>query len=168
MDQKWEHEVEYSEFTKELTAAAVVRFNLFNGYRDQARLAETGHLIKEAEEIQNNTRRQIIESIRLSWVAFQATQNRINYLQDYVKATGATAEAFSKQWNIGRRTMFDVLDIEAELINAKIGLVNAQYDKTYAQFRILSDMGKLVHTLGLQWPAESIVEGEMQKEDTSS
>jgi len=72
-----------------------------------------------------------------------------------VKATGITAEAFSKQWNIGRRTMFDVLDIEAELINSKIDLVNARYDKTYAQYRVLSGMGKLINTLGLQWPLES-------------
>jgi adhesin transport system outer membrane protein len=168
VDQKWENDIEYQEFTRELTAAAVVRFNLFNGYRDQARLAETGYLVREAEEIQNNTRRQIVESIRLSWVAFRAAQNRITYLQDYVKATKATAEAFSKQWNIGRRTMFDVLDIEAELINARIDLVNAQYDKAFAQYRILSDMGKLVDTLGLQWPAESMVDGEMQQEDASS
>ena len=54
--------------------------------------------------------------------------------------------------------MFDVLDIEAELVNAKIDLVNSQYDNIYAQFRILSNMGQLVHTLGLQWPKESIVE----------
>jgi adhesin transport system outer membrane protein len=168
VDQKWEHEVEFDDFSKELSAIAVVRFNLFNGYRDQARLAETGYLVKEAAEIQNNTRRQIVESIRLSWVAYQAAQNRITYLHDYVKATMATAEAFSKQWNISRRTMFDVLDIEAELINARIDLVNAQFDKTFAQFRILSDTGKLVHTLGLQWPAESMVDGAMQKEDTSS
>jgi outer membrane protein TolC len=51
--------------------------------------------------------------------------------------------------------MFDVLDIEAELINAKIDLVNARYDKTYSQYRVLSGMGKLINTLGLQWPLES-------------
>jgi len=98
-------------------------------------------------------------------VAYQSAQNRITFLQDYVKATGATAEAFSKQWNIGRRTMFDVLDIEAELINAKIDLVNAQYDKTYAQYRLLSGIGQLVHTLGLQWPEESTVKEDEQMQE---
>jgi adhesin transport system outer membrane protein len=97
--------------------------------------------------------------------------NKIKNLQDYVKSTGATAEAFSKQWNIGRRTMFDVLDIEAELVNAKIDLLNTQYDNIYAQYRILANMGQLVHTLGLQWPKESVVEGEQpmmqEMKDTS-
>ena len=58
--------------------------------------------------------------------------------------------------------MFDVLDIEAELINAKIDLVNAVYDKIYAQYRILSGMGQLVHTLGLRWPVEGQVENDRQ------
>ena len=168
VDQKWQDDVDISGYQEELSATAIVRFNIFNGFTDKARVAETCFLIKEAREIRNNTQRQIVESIRLSWVAYQSAQNRINYLQNYVKATGATADAFSKQWNIGRRTMFDVLDIEAELINAKIDLINAEYDKTFAQYRILSGIGNLVHTLGLQWPAESVVGEEGQKKEGSS
>jgi len=168
VEQKWEEDVDIDGNQDELSAIGFVRFNIFNGFSDKARIAETCYLIREAREIRNNTQRQIIESIRLSWVAYQSALNRITYLQNYVKSTGATAEAFSKQWNIGRRTMFDVLDIEAELINAKIDLVNATYDKTYAQYRILSGIGKLVHTLGLQWPAESIVEQDRQKKEGSS
>jgi adhesin transport system outer membrane protein len=162
VEQKWEQDVDISGHQDELSASALVRFNIFNGFYDKARMAETCYQIKEAREIRNNTQRQIVESIRLSWVAYQSAQNRIAYLQNYVKATGATAEAFSKQWNIGRRTMFDVLDIEAELVNAKIDLVNAQYDKVYAQYRILGGIGELVHTLGLQWPAESKVNESAQ------
>jgi adhesin transport system outer membrane protein len=161
-DQKWEDDVDDPGYAEEFTATAVVRFNIFNGWKDKARIAETRKLICEAKEIRNNTHRQIIESIRLSWVAYQSTVSRIDFLENYVKSIGITAEAFSKQWNIGRRTMFDVLDIEAEFINAKIDLVNAKHDKTYAQYRILSGIGQLVHTLGLQWPLESIVEGEQQ------
>ena len=163
-DHKWEEDVDYPESYEEFTATAVVRFNLFNGWKDKARIAETYKLICEAREIRNNTHRQIVESIRLAWVAYQSSIGQLAYLENYVKSTNITAESFSKQWNIGRRTMFDVLDIEAELINAKIDLVNANYDKIYAQYRILSGIGKLVHTLGLQWPLESQVEEEVQVE----
>jgi adhesin transport system outer membrane protein len=96
--------------------------------------------------------------MRLSWEAYEATQDNITHLEEYVKSTGLTAEAFVKQWSIGRRTMFDVLDTQAEYLNAKADLVNAQYDKMYAQYRILSGMGKLAHNLGLEWPEESRVE----------
>jgi adhesin transport system outer membrane protein len=158
-EQKWEEYVDIPQYEEELSATAVLRFNIFSGLRHKARIAETCYLVKEAREIRNNTYRQVIEAIRLSWVAYQSTKNTNIKLQDYVKATGLTAEAFSKQWNIGRRTMFDVLDIEAELVNAKIELVNSQYDNIYSQYRILGNMGRLVHTLGMQWPKDSIVEG---------
>jgi len=75
-----------------------------------------------------------------------------------VASTGATAEAFDKQWSIGRRTMFDVLDIQAEYITAKEDLTNARYDEVYSQFRVLSGIGKLTHTLELEWPEESRIE----------
>jgi len=54
--------------------------------------------------------------------------------------------------------MFDVLDTQAEYITAKSDLVRAKYDKLYSEYRILSGMGKLVATLGLQWPDESRAE----------
>jgi adhesin transport system outer membrane protein len=162
VDQKWEDEVDVPEYKEELTAMAMIRLNIFNGWRDKARVAETQKLICEAREIRNNTYRQIVESVRLSWVAYQSSLSRISYLENYVESMSTTAEAFTKQWNIGRRTMFDVLDIEAELINAKIDLVNAKYDKIYAQYRVLSGMGRLVYTLGLQWPVESQIEDDIK------
>jgi len=67
-----------------------------------------------------------------------------------VQSTSATAEVFTKQWNIGKRTMLDVLDTEAEVVNAKKYLITAKYDGTYAQCRILNGTGILVHALGLE------------------
>jgi len=161
-DQKWQKDVDVPGYAEELAASAVVRFNIFNGWYDKARIAETRKLICEAIEIRNNTHREIIESMRLAWVAYQTALNQMIFLENYVDSTTLTAEAFNKQWNIGRRTMFDVLDIEAELINAKIDLVNAKYDKLYAQYRVLKDLDKLVDALGLSLPVESRV-GESQE-----
>jgi adhesin transport system outer membrane protein len=141
-------------------ASAVLSFNIFNGLRNAGRIKETMYLVNEAEEILNNTQRQTVQSIRLSWEAYKAASERVAFLEEYAKATSATAEAFSSQWNIGRRTMFDLLDTQAEAINAKSDLARARYDKLYAEYRILSGMGKLVHSLGLQWPEESRVTEE--------
>ncbi len=142
------------------SASAVLSFNIFNGLRNQARIKETMYLINEAKEILNNTQRQTVQSIRLSWEAYKAASERVASLEEYVKATDSTAAAFAAQWNIGRRTMFDLLDTQAEAINAKSDLTKARYDKLYAEYRILSGMGKLVHSLGMQWPVESRVEEE--------
>lgn len=159
VDYKWQTDVDNRPYRQEnLLANAVLSFNIFNGLRNKARIAETLHLISEAKEIMNNTQRQVVQSVRLSWEAYVTAKERVAYLEEYVKSTGLTAEAFAAQWNIGRRTMFDVLDTQAEYITAKSSLVGARYDKMYSEYRVLSGMGKLVETLGLQWPEESRVE----------
>lgn len=161
VDYRWQTDVNYPNREEDLIANAVLRFNIFNGLRDKARITETLHLVDETKAILNNTQRQVIQSVRLSWEAYTAAKERVAYLEDYIKSTGSTAEAFAAQWNIGRRTMFDVLDTQAEYITAKSELVRANYDKMYAEYRVLNGMGKLVETLGLQWPDESRVETNM-------
>jgi adhesin transport system outer membrane protein len=158
VDYKWQTDVDYPNRQENLLANAVLRFNIFNGLRNKARIAETLNLVSEANEILNNTQRQIVQSVRLSWEAYTAAKERVAFLEEYVKSTGLTNEAFAAQWNIGRRTMFDVLDTQAEYITAKSDLVRAKYDKMYAEYRVLSGMGKLIDTLGLQYPEESRVE----------
>jgi outer membrane protein, adhesin transport system len=158
VDYKWQTDVDYPQRQEDILANAVLSFNIFNGMRDKARIAETLQLINEAKEILNNTQRQVIQSVRLSWEAYVTQKERVTFLEEYVKSTGLTAEAFAAQWNIGRRTMFDLLDTQAEYITAKSSLVSARYDKMFAEYRVLSGMGKLVDTLGLQWPEESRVE----------
>jgi adhesin transport system outer membrane protein len=130
--------------------------------KDKGRVDETKILISEAQEIMNNTERQTVQSIRLSWEAYVTAQERFSYLAEYARAAGATAEAFTKQWNIGRRTMFDVLDTQAESINARVDYTNARYEKLYTEFRVLSGISRMVKSLGLQWPAESYIENSQE------
>lgn len=144
--------------SREYTAAMTLNFNIFRGGFDRARIAETKQLIKEADEIYRNTERQTVQSIRLSWEAYKSAKEQVTHLQDYAESMGLTVGAFLKQWMVGRRTMFDVLDTQAEYINAKGGLVNARYDRMDSEYRVLAGMGNLVHTLGLQWPEESDAE----------
>ena len=47
-----------------------MRYNLFRGGSDMARVSETTHLTNEAREVMNRTQRQVDESTRLSWNAY--------------------------------------------------------------------------------------------------
>ena len=129
-----------------------LRYNLYSGGRDSARKAQTAHLLNESREVRNQTYRQVVESLRLSWAAYQATKSQLSVLRDYVKATTATRAAYGKQFNIGKRTLVDLLNIENELYNARRQVVNAHYDNLLAQYRILAGMGRLLGYLGLEPP----------------
>jgi len=158
VDQRWDDDISRTEGERDyLLALGRVRYNFFNGWSDQARKAETLEQISEAREIKNNTERQVVESMRLAWMAYMSVLDRIDYLNNYIDATRLTAEAYAKQFNINKRSLLDVLDAEAEAINAQVDLINAQYDGLYAQYRILNATGSLVESFGLQWPEEALV-----------
>jgi adhesin transport system outer membrane protein len=140
---------------EDLTAMLRMRWNLFNGGADTARKQQTAHLINEAKEISNNTQRQVEESLRLSWTAYQSTKDQRDYLQKHVEATKRTREAYTKQFNIGQRTLLDVLDTENEVFEASRAFVTADYTNLFAQYRLLVGMGTFFETLGMELPAEA-------------
>jgi len=159
VDQVWEDEYNYSYAKREdLRALVRLRYNLFNGWKDQARKAETVHLIREARQIRNHTRRQVQESIRLSWMAFRAASTRLPYLDQRVQFATATAKSYRQQWDIGKRTLLDVLDAEAEQIDARIQYIETDYNRLYAGYRVLNGMGRLVKALDVSLPAEAQVD----------
>jgi len=163
IDQNWEEDYDTVGRNDDLIALLRLRYNLFRGYRDEAREQETMFLIGEARDIRNDTQRQVIESIRLSWMAYQAVLQKIQHLEQRVAATVATAAAYNKQFNLGKRTLLDVLDTEAEVTDAKRNLVAAKYDGLYAHYRILNGMGVLVSSIGSTLPPEAIVDEKTEE-----
>ncbi len=149
---------------EDLRVVLRLRYNLFNGWKDEARKTETLHLINEAQEIRNHTHRQVIESTRLSWQAHEAAKKKTDYLQQRLQFATKTASAYTKQWNIGQRTLLDVLDAEAERIDSARQLVTADYDGLYAQYRILNATGRLIPALKLQWPDEGLINEDSAQE----
>ncbi len=156
VDKRWNNNSGYDPLWEDSLIAMVrVRYNLFQGWKDEARRQETFEQINEAREISKHTRRQVVEGLRLSWMAYQAVMDGITYQRQRVEAISRTSEAFSKQWSIGQRTLFDVLDAAAETIDAKKSLIHAEYDGLYSGFRILNSMGSIVPALDLQLPEEA-------------
>jgi len=167
LDKVWEDEVYINpdQAKRESWIAFLrMRWNLFNGLKDDARSKETAYQIEEAKEIRNNSYRQVIESIRLSWASYQAAMDRLGFLEERATTARKTADAYDKQWNIGQRTLLDVLDSEAEVINAREKLYEAQSEKYYAEYRILDSLGRLVPSLGLQYPEQAYLEEDEQED----
>ena len=126
-----------------------LRYNLYHGGSDQARISETRIQTQEATEVQNRTRRQIEESTRLSWNAMETAIDRLPKIKSQADATALTRDAYAKQFSIGQRTLLDVLDSENELYTSRSNYVDAQYIELFARYRLLADTGQLIESLGV-------------------
>ena len=138
---------------KDVTAMFRLRYNLLNGGRDKARREETAFLINQAAEIRNNTHRQVEQSVRLSWNALETVRRQMSYFEQYAAAAEKTRDAYQQQFNIGQRTLLDLLDSENELFRARTSLTNALYDELFTMYRVLNSTGSLLESLEIIAPA---------------
>jgi len=135
-----------------LQAMLRLRYNLLNGGADKARRQETAYLINQATEVRNNTHRQVEQSVRLSWNAYETVTKQLQYLQQHVDSSEKARDAYRQQFSIGQRTLLDLLDSENEVFTARIALVEGQYDQVFAIYRVLNSTGGLMTSLGVSLP----------------
>jgi adhesin transport system outer membrane protein len=133
----------------DLSAMLRMRYNLYRGGSDAARKRATAHNINEAGDVRDRSVRQLEESIRLAWSAYKATAAQLPLLEQQVEAARATRDAYEKQFNIGQRTLLDLLNSENEVLQARQSVVETGADHLLAQFRLLEAMGSLVDHLGV-------------------
>jgi adhesin transport system outer membrane protein len=141
----------------DVTAMFRLRYNLLNGGKDSARSQETAFLINQATEIRNNTHRQVEQSVRLSWNALQTVNEQLDLYNQYAISSENSRNAYQQQFNLGQRTLLDLLDSENELFSARQNLVNATYDQYTAMYRVLNSMGILLEALQVQLPEEAML-----------
>lgn len=147
-DKRWDKNVSGVEGDNEdLIVALRLRYDLYSGGAKKAKRRQTAYLYEESKDVRNNSRRQIIESLNLSWNALDAISAQIQYLSKHVDAATATKDAYKKQFNIGKRTLLDLLNTENEVTESKKALIHADYDQLYSHYRVLNAMGTLAQSL---------------------
>jgi len=140
---------------EDLTAMLRLKYNLFNGGKDVARRRETAHLVAQSKDIRDNTYRQVVESMRLSWVAHETIKSQLEFFKQHKDASAKALEAYQLQFNIGQRTLLDLLDSANEMFVANTAYVNAEFDELYAAHRILASLGGLNEYLNVALPKEA-------------
>ncbi len=127
-----------------------MRYNLFRGRSDEARTQQFAHLLEKSKEIRNNTHRQVEQETRLSWVAYEAIRDQLPALEDYARDAELTRDAYVQQFDLGRRTLLDLLNTENEMIAARESLVRANHDTLLNEYRLFHAMGELLFTVGVE------------------
>jgi adhesin transport system outer membrane protein len=163
VDRNWNGNIDGVEGDNEdLTAMFRVRYNLYNGGSDKARIRQTRHQINEAKDIQHNAERQTVESVGLSWNAYEILGRQLVFFRQHVDSSTQTRDSYLKQFNIGQRSLLDLLDTENEVFSSKNSMIAAKYDYLIAQYRLLNGMGEMLELLkvDLEPLASTSLEGD--------
>jgi adhesin transport system outer membrane protein len=131
-------------------AELVVSWNLFNGGSDRAREKQTIEKKNLAFDLREKACRDTRQTLLIAYNDVQRLKEQTTFNARQVTLLEKTRDAYRDQFNVGQRTLLDLLDTENELLAARRANINADTDLSLAYLRTYAGMGTLLEQLGLQ------------------
>ena len=126
-----------------------MRWNLFDGFGKDARVRESTFEALAASNTDADARRAVREQVRVAFRALGTARDRLPPLRDDVVASRQVFEAYQVQWDLGQRSLLDLLESRADLFDSEIELVRGEYAILRAHYDLLFATGQLLEALGI-------------------
>lgn len=143
------------------TAEVVMTWNLFNGGSDKARVREAADQLNLARDLRDKTCRDIRQTLVIAFNDTRKLTDQLGFLDQHQLSIEKARDAYRQQFDIGQRSLLDLLDTENELFQAKRSFANAEIDLFLSFARTHASMGQLHHALGL---SRRDTNGQQQRE----
>ena len=139
---------------REQTLSAMVRArqNVYRGGSDEARIAANEHLAGVARAQGEKDRRDLEADAQIAWYDLESIYLQIPEFERRQTEAQATRDAYAQQFNIGQRSLLDLLDSENELFSANNELISAKIDEQLARYTLLARVGRLLEFMELGVP----------------
>lgn len=135
--------------TNNKTAEVVLTWNLFNSFSDVNRSRQYAEQLNVAKDLRDKTCRDVRQTLAIAYNDTRKLTEQLGYLDQHQLSIEKARDAYRKQFDIGQRTLLDLLDTENELFQAKRAYTNAEYDLSISYVRAHAGMGSLVEAMGL-------------------
>jgi adhesin transport system outer membrane protein len=139
---------------RDARAEIVLNWNLFNGGADRARVRQQADLVNQAADLRDKACRDARQTAAIAYNDTRKLTEQLTLLDRNVLAIEKARDAYRQQFDIGQRSLLDLLNAENELYTARRAYANAEHDLGTANARTQAAMHKLVATLGLKPAAD--------------
>lgn len=135
-----------------------VNLNLFSGGADQLRARDTATRLDAARLAQQDRRAAVEQTVRVAWSDWQRQLATAESAGRYADAVERARALYQVQYEIGQRSLLDLLNAENELAQSRRLRAGATHDLMTARIRLLGLSGALVPAAGVgRTPADPIV-----------
>ncbi|TBU72429.1 agglutination protein [Pseudomonas daroniae] len=125
------------------------RYNLFRGGSDRAAERAAYRRINQAESLRDKACVDLRQTATIAYTDVLNLNQQRTSLEAHRKASASVVQAYREQFDIGRRSLLDVLDSENEAFQAERAGVNGDFDLQIAKIRTLHSMGQLLQSLSV-------------------
>lgn len=152
----WGHDIEGLPGQRRDTAAELVlTWNLFAGGGDLARERQAAALLTQAEDQRDDACQDTRQDAAVAMADVTRLRAQRAFLARNVDAITKAREAYRQQFEIGQRSLLDLLNAEDELHAARRAAVSAEADLATAVAHAWAATGRLAERLGLSRPDAS-------------
>ena len=139
-----------------LQALGVIRWDIYNGGIKEANVREQQARADEVHGRLFERTRSAEEDVRNAWSRLQNQAALAGELETQSRISDDLLLSYREQFNIGRRSLLDVLDAQNTRYNVQAQAETARMARLYAQYRVLAAENKLIDCLGVQRPAAAV------------
>jgi adhesin transport system outer membrane protein len=136
--------------TTDLQALGVLRWTIFNGGTKEANVREQLERSNEAHGRLFEQARAAEEDVRTAWSRLQNQSALAGELETQGKISDDLLLSYREQFNIGRRSLLDVLDAQNSRYVVQQQTETARLAQVYAQYQVLAAENRLIQCLGVQ------------------
>ncbi len=133
----------------------VVSWDIFRGGQDVWRRSEMAERYTQAALAHSKLQRGALQSIDQAWSARTVTQGRIDALVRQLEADRKSIAAFQKEYELGQRSLIDLLNAENQYFNASVQLISARGVLVFGDYQLLAAMGSLAEYLKAPPPVDA-------------
>ncbi|MEH6585123.1 MAG: TolC family outer membrane protein [Halioglobus sp.] len=154
LDLRYRNEVEHDtdgldgRFDEE-AVEVVLSYNLWRGGSDSARKREYYNLYNAAIEERKQACLNVRQDVTIAFNDVEALERQVDVLQRNLISQDKTRRAYRDQFDIGQRTLLDLLDSQNEYFDTQRAHTSAVTDLGVAQARTLANMGLLLAALDM-------------------
>jgi adhesin transport system outer membrane protein len=134
---------------RDTTAEIVLNWNLYNGGADQARVRQQLNVLSQAEDLRDKACRDTRQTTAIAFNDTRKLAEQMDLLDRNTLAIEKARDAYRQQFDIGQRSLLDLLNAENEVYTAKRAYANAEYDLGIAYARTHAAMSQLTAQLGI-------------------
>ncbi len=134
----------------DMSAGLRLTVPIYQGGAEYSRVRQAKELTGQRQLESDVVRDQVRAAVIQSWGLVSASRFQVEAAQSQVAAAQIALNGVREEYRVGQRTTLDVLNAQAELVNARVALVIAQRDRVVASYSLLSSIGRLtIAQLGL-------------------
>lgn len=140
-----------SDWETSATIGANLTVPIYQGGRLSAQVRQSKESLGQARIEVDVQRDQVRNAVTSAWAQYTAALEGVSAARESVSAAQLALSGVIEERNVGQRTTLDVLNSQADVINAQINLANFEREVVVGSYAILSAIGWLtVDRLNLQ------------------